>query len=163
MPDQHLTSHDDVEAILRLAVQADAVSTLDLRQQLEQSAQELGISPEVLARAEDKFNAQREEHARLEAEEFKKRLAREARLKSFMSNVLGYLGINALLHTINFLASPHAYWAIWPLLGMGIGIVKQGSSLLTRQDSVSENEEEGHHVASMTSGSESEPSRNHPQ
>lgn len=37
-----------------------------------------------------------------------------------------FVGVNVLLHIINFVTAPRAYWAIWPLLGWGIGLVAHG-------------------------------------
>jgi hypothetical protein len=34
-----------------------------------------------------------------------------------------FVAVNGLLHVINFVTSPRSYWAFWPVLGWGMGLV----------------------------------------
>src|SRR5262249_20320042 len=44
----------------------------------------------------------------------------------FYIHVAVFVAVNILLHVINFLATPKLYWAFWPLLGWGIGLLTPG-------------------------------------
>src|SRR5262245_3599908 len=37
-----------------------------------------------------------------------------------------FVAVNVLLHVINITAAPKVYWAFWPLLGWGIGLLAHG-------------------------------------
>jgi hypothetical protein len=62
-----------------------------------------------------------EERARYERA---RRRVRE--LRGFYLHGLVFAGVNVLLHAVNFATSPGVYWAFWPLLGWGIGLVAHG-------------------------------------
>ena len=51
---------------------------------------------------------------------------RVGEIRAFYMHLTVFVGVNILLHIINFVTSPRAYWAIWPLLGWGIGLVAHG-------------------------------------
>jgi hypothetical protein len=53
--------------------------------------------------------------------EWARRRVRE--LRAFYMHLTVFVGVNILLHVINFATSPRAYWAVWPLFGWGIGLV----------------------------------------
>jgi hypothetical protein len=53
--------------------------------------------------------------------EWARRRVRE--LRAFYMHLIVFVGVNILLHVINFATSPRAYWAFWPLFGWGIGLV----------------------------------------
>ena len=44
---------------------------------------------------------------------------------AFYRNLASFVLVNAFLVALNLLTSPGTFWAIWPLLGWGIGIVSQ--------------------------------------
>ncbi len=52
----------------------------------------------------------------------RKKAKREA---AFYRNLASYVLVNAFLVALNLLTSPGNFWAIWPLLGWGIGVVSQ--------------------------------------
>ena len=52
----------------------------------------------------------------------RKQAKREA---AFYRNLASYVLVNAFLVALNLLTSPDNFWAIWPLLGWGIGVVSQ--------------------------------------
>ena len=37
-----------------------------------------------------------------------------------------FAAVNIVLHIINFVIAPKVYWAFWPLLGWGIGLLAHG-------------------------------------
>jgi hypothetical protein len=109
-------SEEDVEQILRLAVSRGSAAGRVSRDQLMQSATELGVSPEALASAERAWHEQKLVNA--ERNEFEGELRR-----NFWSHVTTYIVINAFLFCINLATSPGEWWFIFPLLGWGIGMV----------------------------------------
>ena len=59
-------------------------------------------------------------------ERYERARRRVREIRAFYRHLTVFVGVNVLLHIINFVASPRAYWAIWPLLGWGIGLVMHG-------------------------------------
>ena len=53
-----------------------------------------------------------------------RRLAiRRADMKlAFRSHLMAYVLVNAALVAINLITSPEYFWAIWPMMGWGIGL-----------------------------------------
>lgn len=51
-------------------------------------------------------------------------------LVGFAIHLVNYLAINVVLLVINLFASPEVPWAIWPLLGWGIGVASHGAGVL---------------------------------
>jgi hypothetical protein len=60
-----------------------------------------------------------------------RRLAiRRADMKlAFRSHLMAYVLVNAGLVAINLLTSPGYFWAIWPMLGWGIGLGAHAASV----------------------------------
>jgi hypothetical protein len=55
------------------------------------------------------------------------RARRRARqIRGFYLHAAIFVAVNILLHVINFVAAPKAYWAFWPLFGWGIGLLAHG-------------------------------------
>lgn len=48
------------------------------------------------------------------------------RIKHFYIHVAQYAVVMCLLVVVNLVTSPHYFWAAWPALGWGIGIVSHG-------------------------------------
>ncbi|WP_318513086.1 2TM domain-containing protein [Photobacterium leiognathi] len=49
-------------------------------------------------------------------------------IKSFYSNLTSYVLVIGMLFVINYFTSPDYWWAVWPALGWGIGIVSHALS-----------------------------------
>jgi hypothetical protein len=49
-------------------------------------------------------------------------------LRAFYLHATVFVAVNVLLHVINFIAAPGAYWAFWPLLGWGIGLLAHAAA-----------------------------------
>ena len=82
------------------------------------TAAELGITPEAVEHAERTVRSQREN------ETLRREFARHVK-KDFYSHLTTYLIINSFLVLMNVFTS-HGLrigWAIWPILGWGIGIL----------------------------------------
>lgn len=105
----------EIQDILKRAIALDA--TRIVRQDtLERTAAELGISPEALAEAERAHVLEREQQ--LEMQEFKRHFQRP-----FYEHLASYLVVNTFLVAINlFTTHSGKIWAIFPILGWGIGI-----------------------------------------
>jgi hypothetical protein len=54
----------------------------------------------------------------------------EASRKSFVAHLVTYLAVNTGLLLLNLLTAPAVVWAIWPLLGWGVGVLSHGLHLL---------------------------------
>jgi transcriptional regulator with XRE-family HTH domain len=61
--------------------------------------------------------------------EEKKALQYVRDLKGFYSHVMSYVAVISMLFMINYFTDPSYYWAWWPALGWGIGIVSHALSL----------------------------------
>jgi hypothetical protein len=56
-----------------------------------------------------------------------RRVRRRVReIRGFYVHVAVFVTVNFLLHLINFVATPKVYWAFWPLVGWGIGLLAHG-------------------------------------
>lgn len=108
----------DVQEILSRAAEIEGRESYDLAM-LERTAAELGISVESVRLAEAEHRATRGER-RLK-EEFI-----QSRKEEFKIHLVTYVSVNVFLHLLNFFTSrgdsSPTYWAIFPLLGWGIGI-----------------------------------------
>ena len=124
-----LKSDEDVEEILRLAVRSGDFGGADLRERLESSASELGISPEALAHAEEQWRAQKQTQVTLEQDKLDRKLFRKIRVGDFVSHLGSYLAVNGFLFWLDW-RDGHVTWVQWPIMGWGIAIVIHAFSLL---------------------------------
>ncbi len=114
MPDFY--SEEQVQQILQKAL-ARRASKGDMltREQVREIAAELGVSAEEFALAErDYLEGQAVDRERQEFDRYKQRRWRDG--------VLKYAIVNAFLVGINFLSAGRIDWAIYPILGWGLGI-----------------------------------------
>jgi hypothetical protein len=56
-------------------------------------------------------------------ERYERARRRVRELRGFYVHLTVFVGVNVLLHVINFATAPRSYWAFWPLLGWGIGLL----------------------------------------
>jgi 2TM domain-containing protein len=56
-------------------------------------------------------------------ERYERARRRVRELRAFYVHLTVFVAVNILLHVINFATAPGAYWAFWPLLGWGIGLL----------------------------------------
>ena len=112
---ERLASDEDVDEILKLALRRQDGSDGDLRGRLAIAARELGISDQDLREAEAEYLRNKADTQ--EFLEFKSRRRRELR-----EHVFAYVIVNALLVAINLFTSGLLTWAVWPILGWGIGL-----------------------------------------
>ncbi|HEX2778694.1 MAG TPA: protein kinase, partial [Gemmatimonadaceae bacterium] len=74
-------------------------------------------------RWEQKVSRRRAREAELDA------LPREVKVKRIRSQLIGYVGTTVMLFGINAATSPDFWWAVFPALGMGVGVFKQIGNL----------------------------------
>lgn len=113
-------SSEDVQQILQRALtrkQTDSFS----RDQLLEMASELGISTDVLQAAELEWQSNRDE--------LQERKSFNAyRRRAFKAHLIPFLAVNTFLIVLNLITSPGYFWAIFPLLGWGLGLFFQALS-----------------------------------
>ncbi len=112
---QGLTSEEDLEEILARAARKSGVHEGSLRERLHQAAGELGISAEALREAEL-------EHAREKAEAAEVAEYQRKRITDWKSHLFSYIGVNIFMLALDFFSGGGIQWAIFPLLGWGIGM-----------------------------------------
>lgn len=141
-----LKSDEDVEAILRLAIQKASPTDDALRDRLKSAADELGITPEQLAAAEEEFRAQKsrevaQQQAVLE-EEAEWKLFRREQLHELYGHMGVYLAVNLGLLSMDFFQNGRLDWSLFPLFGWGIGVLIHIVSTLAAHSS--DNQDEFH-------------------
>lgn len=105
---------EDVEQILQKALTRKDKGEFS-REQLLEMASELGISSNILEATEQKWLAQQEEERlRHKFNTFRRR--------AFWSNFVSFLAVNLFLILLNLITSPSYFWAIFPVLGWGLGL-----------------------------------------
>jgi hypothetical protein len=105
-----------VEEILRIAMQNQGGPDLALRQRLLASAAELGISEQAALQAAQQWKEQQEKE--VELEEYRSHI-----LRSLYMHLGIYAVVNLVLVLMNLLTNHgRVDWALWPILGWGIGV-----------------------------------------
>jgi len=137
MPEEHLKSDDDIEAILHLAVQQTSSGSEDLRARLLSAADELGLTPEQIEAAEVAYRAEQSSKAvqkqvEVEDSELWKQF-RKTQVSDFISGLGTYAAVNTFLVWMDLSQGSGLNWAYWPLAGWGIGIAIQAFNLLASQ------------------------------
>ena len=120
---------EEAQAILRRALrQSEPGGELSRpgafsHERLRQMAAELGVEAAVLDEVARDWAA--EEQAARERRQF---IA--GRRREFLAHLAPYVLVSALLVAINLLSGARHFWAVWPLLGWGIGILSHGMAAL---------------------------------
>ncbi|MBG1241712.1 2TM domain-containing protein [Nostoc sp. UIC 10607] len=105
---------EDVQKILQIALTRKQEGEFS-REQLVEMASELGISSDILETTEKKWLAQQEE-------ERSRRTFNTFRRKAFWTQFISFLAVNSFLILLNLITSPSYFWAIFPVLGWGLGL-----------------------------------------
>lgn len=134
MQRETLKSGEDVEAILRIALQQEHGSVDELRQRLNRSAEDLGISPDALAKAEKLYLAEaRQSEQRQIAESHIDKFMKAKRV-GFKSHMATYLSTNLMLHVIWYLTGRDFYWPGIVLAAWGVGIASHFVFMMQRPE-----------------------------
>jgi hypothetical protein len=120
---------DAIQEILRRAMVKDASEGDMLRDRLLATADELGISHEAVLAAEKEY--------RLESARGKELAAYRAhQRKDFVAHLAIYVAVNIFLIAVNLFTyhEDKSMWAMFPLLGWGIGIVCHAVGAFSKPD-----------------------------
>jgi hypothetical protein len=105
---------EDVQKILEIALTRKQKGEFS-REQLLEMASELGISSEILEKTEKKWLVQQEE-------ERSRHRFNTFRRRAFWGHFVSFLAVNLFLILLNLITSPSYFWAIFPILGWGLGL-----------------------------------------
>jgi len=105
---------EDVQQILQRAM-AEKQQENFSEQQLQEMAAELGISFVTLQNAQKAWQQEKEIIKRRQA-------SKSYRLQKIKPHLISYLVVNIFLIVLNLVTSPGYFWAIYPLLGWGLGL-----------------------------------------
>ncbi|MEH2351572.1 MAG: 2TM domain-containing protein [Nostoc sp.] len=105
---------EDVQKILEIALTRKQKGEFS-REQLLEMASELGISSDILEKTEKKWLVQQEE-------ERLRHTFNTFRRRAFWGHFVSFSAVNLFLILLNFITSPSYFWAIFPLLGWGLGL-----------------------------------------
>ncbi|PHI20212.1 hypothetical protein CEQ90_08460 [Lewinellaceae bacterium SD302] len=65
--------------------------------------------------------------------------------RNFIKHFRTYLVMSVFFVVLNLVTSPHSFWAIWPIMGWGIGVAMEGLSVYgpfrDREDEYPEDDE----------------------
>jgi hypothetical protein len=117
-------THEDGDEVLKRAIAIDALES-NAKDIVRRTAAEIGVSEAAVERAEREYF--KEKHRRAELEHF----AKEQR-KSFFTHLGTYLMVNAFLVGIDLISDGRLEWALYPLMGWGIGIVMHAIGVFNR-------------------------------
>jgi len=116
MADGRLNDDRDVEQILKLAVRNAGFTDEDaLRQRLQLAGHELGLTDKQIAAAEEQYYRDQEE------QQLKKEFQSDA-LHEFWEHLWSYVIVNAGMIGFDVFKDGTLNWAMWPLIGWGIGL-----------------------------------------
>ncbi len=89
------------------------------REQIIEIASELGVSSESLQTAEKEWLTKN-------IEVKQEQMSNSQQRKGFKSHLFIFIAINTFLVILNLLVSPGYFWAIYPILGWGLGLLLHG-------------------------------------
>lgn len=136
---QSLTEQD-VDEILKIAVNKSSVSNEILRERLAMSASELGITPEALEDAQREYALKKKDIlAERAREELVRQYSEEGR-RGLIQHVMIYAVVCGALLIFNLIRKPGDIWAIYPIAGWGIGVVSHAIAWLTSRKNPTEEE-----------------------
>ena len=124
--------HDDDDAmqeILRRAMEKERTETGALQDRLLAAADELGISRDAVLQAEQEYRVESERAKELATYHRNEK-------KDFKLHLAIYVTVNVFLFLINMLTlkDDNTLWALFPLLGWGIGIVIHAISSMAKPE-----------------------------
>lgn len=120
---------DAMQEILRRAMLKDANEGRMLRDRLLSAASELGISEEAVLQAEQDYHAETARESQLDEYRIHRR-------RDFFMHLYVFITVNVFLAAINLLTyhEDKEMWALFPLLGWGIGLVIHAIAALGKSD-----------------------------
>jgi hypothetical protein len=119
-------SVEDVQALLAEALARQSNHRFTRPQVLEMAA-ELQVSPELFAQVEQDWRQRQQHQAREQARQQKRR-------QQFRQQLITYGAVNGGLLLLNIATVGAITWAIYPLLGWGLGLVLGAAHAIARAD-----------------------------
>ena len=119
-------SNEDVQQILRQATTLQQENYIS-REQLREIASEVGISADILQKAEQEWVSQRETTQ-------KKAKARSRRRLGFQLHLIPYIAASAFMVLLNLTTTPRCFWSVYPILGWGLGVTLHGTCIYRKDD-----------------------------
>ncbi|GEM_PF-530526 len=116
-------SPEEVKAILNRAVELSTREEGFSRSQLFDMARELGLSEELVLQAEEEWLARGEEE-----EERRQFIAKQR--QELREHLVAFVIVNAAIVAINLLVTPSFFWAVFPIIGWGIGLAFHAAEAL---------------------------------
>ncbi|MBD2137000.1 2TM domain-containing protein [Anabaena sp. FACHB-1237] len=89
------------------------------KEQIIEIASELGVSSEAIKIAE-------QEWLKTQVSVKQETMSKREKRQEFQSHLTAFLIINGFLISLNLFTSPGYFWAIFPLLGWGVGLLFHG-------------------------------------
>lgn len=117
------------DEILRRAIAAQEGSDDITHEELVDAAREIGIDPAKVEAAAAEISRERGRRAEESEDDALVRTEVSRRRGRFGRHLLTYLIVNGALVAMNLLAGG-AFWAIWPILGWGLGLALQAARAL---------------------------------
>lgn len=106
---------EEVKAILNRAIELSEREEPFSRAHLLEMARDLGISEDAVCQAEEEWLGRQEEE-----EERAAFIAK--RHQEFREHLVAFVLVNLFLVVLNLIVSPSFFWAIFPILGWGLGL-----------------------------------------
>lgn len=107
-------SSEEMQQILEVAFKSKQQGEFT-REQIIEIASELGVSSESLIAAEKEWLSK-------EVEVKKQQMSNHQKRQEFKSHLIGFMIVNGFLILLNLFTSSSYFWAIFPLLGWGLGL-----------------------------------------
>jgi 2TM domain len=105
---------EEVQQILHRAMNHQQTGEFS-EQQLKEMATELGISASALQIAQQEWQQEREKIQQ-------KQVVDARRQRGFKAHLIPFIAVNTFLIILNLITSPKYFWAVYPLLGWGLGL-----------------------------------------
>jgi 2TM domain len=105
---------EDVQQILHRAMTHQQAGEFS-EQQLKEMATELGISASALQIAQQEWQQEQEKIQQ-------KQVVDARRKRGFKAHLIPFVAVNTFLIILNLITSPKYFWAVYPLLGWGLGL-----------------------------------------
>ncbi len=114
-------TNEQVQEILAEATTIEKDNQIS-QQELQEIAAEIGISTQILERAKKVW-----------LEKQKTSQKRAKRRNAFVRfHLIPYLAVSIFLVLLNLSVTPRYFWSVYPILGWGLGVAIDGSSLCDR-------------------------------
>lgn len=128
-------SEEDAREILKRASSLQTQTSDFTESQLQEMAEELGISEAALVQAKQSWLAEQEKSVEQRVFEEDRAAYDRHRRREFMSHLTVFIIVNTFLFLINLFSTGFdPIWFMWPLMGWGIGLAIHASTTFLIED-----------------------------